>query len=115
MDRLDYNFEMPFQGLYSSNHADIAESYYPEILAYAIRHGGAEAKELQCVRPGGVHGLPGAVHFAVQLAPGGIKNYATSLGINTNAAFASLNFISAFEFSENVTFLEVRALRDALY
>jgi hypothetical protein len=97
---------MPFQGLYSSNHANIAESYYPQVIAYAIRNGGNDAKEANCVRPGGVHGLPGAVHFAVQLAPGGIKNYANALGINTNAAFASLNFISAFEFSQNVTFLQ---------
>ena len=28
---LDYNFEMPFQGLFSSNHADIAQSYYPQV------------------------------------------------------------------------------------
>ena len=103
---LDYNFEMPFQGLFSSNHADVAESFYPQVIAYAIRNGGNDAKEAKCVRPGGVHGLPGAVHFAVQLAPGGIKNYANALGINTNAAFASLNFISAFEFSQNVTFLQ---------
>ena len=31
---MDYNFEQPFQGLYSSNHADIAGSYYPQVLAY---------------------------------------------------------------------------------
>jgi hypothetical protein len=103
---LDYNFEMPFQGLYSSNHADIADSYYPQVVAYAVRNGGNDAQEAKCIRPGGVNGLPGAVHFAVQLAPGGIKNYKNSLGINTNAAFASLNFISAFEFSQNISFLQ---------
>lgn len=102
---LDYNFEMPFQGLYSSNHADVARSYYPEVLAYARRNGGAEAAANGCSVGGGVEGLPGAVHFAVQLAPGGLRNYANSLGINSNAAFAALNFVSAFEFSQNATWL----------
>ena len=76
-----------------------------QVLAYARRNGGAEAKANNCSVGGGVDGLPGAVHFAVQIAPGGLRNYRNSLGIHTNAAFASLNFVSAFEFSQNITFL----------
>ena len=77
---LDYNFEMPFQGLFSSNHADIARSYYPQVLDYARINGGSEAKKYNCTAVGGVEGLPGAVHFPVQLAPGGLSNYPNALG-----------------------------------
>jgi len=66
---LDYNFEMPFEGLYSSNHADVADSYYPQIVAFAKANGGKEAAALNCTAAGGVGGVPGAVHFAVQIAP----------------------------------------------
>lgn len=96
---------MPFEGLYSSNHADVADSYYPQIVAFAKANGGKEAAALNCTAAGGVGGVPGAVHFAVQIAPGGLSNYRNSLGIHTNAAFAALNFVSAFQFSQDAGFL----------
>jgi hypothetical protein len=104
---LDYNFEMGFQHLFSSNRGLIAESYYPIILEYARRRGGIEAADTAngaCNATGGLKGLPGAVHFTIQLAPGGLAN-SGDLGIHSNALFAGLHFISKFEASQNTTFL----------
>lgn len=104
---LDYNFEMGFQHLFSSNRGLIADSYYPIILEYARRRGGVEAADNAngaCNASGGLKGLPGAVHFTIQLAPGGLAN-SGDLGIHSNALFAGLHFISKFETSQNTTFL----------
>jgi|EP01049_Picozoa_sp_SAG25_P012184 hypothetical protein len=98
---------MPFQHTFSSNRAAIAGSYFPVILDYAQRRGGTEAAEEAngaCVASGGRNGLPGAVHFTIQLAPGGIANSGDD-GIHSNALFAGLHFISHWEFGRNVTFL----------
>ena len=98
---------MGFQHLFSSNRGLIAESYYPIILEYARRRGGVEAADKAngaCNATGGLKGLPGAVHFTIQLAPGGLAN-SGDLGIHSNALFAGLHFISKFEASQNTTFL----------
>jgi hypothetical protein len=81
---------MGFQHLFSSNRAEIAESYFPIILEYAKRRGGVEASHVAngaCNATGGAKGLPGAVHFTIQLAPGGLAN-SGDLGIHSNALFA---------------------------
>jgi hypothetical protein len=105
---LDYNFEVPFQHLFSSNRAAIAGSYFPVISDYAKRNGGHEAADPangKCnATAGGIKGFPGAVHFTIQLAPGGLAN-SGNLGVHSNALFASLNFVSEFEFSQNATWL----------
>ena len=104
---LDYNYEMPFQHLFSSNRASIADSFYPIVLQYGRRNGGHEAAlkaNGACNASGGVKGMPGAVHFTVKIAPGGLASSQDD-DIHFNGLFASLNFISAFEFSQNVTFL----------
>ena len=93
--------------LFSSNRGDIAGSFFPIILDYAKRMGGAEAAEAVnggCNATGGLKGMPGAVHFTIQLAPLGLAN-SGDLGIHSNALFAGLNFISRFESSQNKTFL----------
>ena len=64
----------------------------------------AEASNGACNASGGLKGIPGAVHFTIQLAPGGLANSGDE-GIHSNALFAGLHFISQFEFSQNVTFL----------
>jgi hypothetical protein len=48
--------------------------------------------------------MPGAVHFTVKIAPGGLASSGDD-EIDNNALFASLNFISAWDFSENRTLL----------
>ena len=104
---MDYNFEAPFGHLYSSNRAAIADSYYPTILQYGRRNGGYEAALAAngaCNASGGVGGMPGAVHFTVKIAPGGLASSQDD-NIHFNGLFGSLNFISAFDYSQNASFL----------
>ena len=42
------------------------------------------------------------MHFTIQLAPQGLAN-SEDLGINTNSLFASLHFVSRWEFAQNRT------------
>ena len=81
----------PYQHLFSSNRAAVAESYFPVITSYAKRRGGQEAAAAAnggCNASGrGLRGLPGAVHFTIQLAPGGLANSGDD-GIHSNALFA---------------------------
>ena len=105
---LDLNFQTPFQALFSSNRAaGFADSYFAIIEEYARRRGGFEAAAKRlggCNASGGVDGMPGAVHFTVKITPGGVASSADD-AMNNNGLFVSLNFISNFEFSEDVTFL----------
>ena len=89
--------------LYSSNRASIAESYCPIISEYARRRGGYEAAlpaNDACNASGGVGGMPGAVHFTVKIAPGGLASSGAD-NIHSNALYTCLNFISEVDFSEN--------------
>eukprot|EP01052_Picozoa_sp_SAG31_P032907 SAG31_NODE_3658_length_4017_cov_1.748596_1_plen_338_part_10 len=104
------NFEMAFQGLYSSNHVEITAPFYEAILAYAKSRGGSDAAMFRCSSANssgtGIGGVPTVVHLPVQIGPRGLKNGGSD-GIHFNAAFAALNFISAYEFSQNRSFLQV--------
>jgi hypothetical protein len=98
---LNYNFQAPFYGTYSSNRLSMALSQYKPILDY-IPQGRMNSKAFNCT----------GLHYPVHIAPWGFSG---SLGPRGNlrqhstASFCALNFISHWEYSMNMTFLKTVA------
>jgi len=80
---LDYNQESTFFGVYSSNHAELAESYFGPILdwmpaAKTMAQQQCNASKKSCA--------PNALHFGCHLAPWGLQSFDTSYYVSLHGA-----------------------------
>ena len=91
---LNYNFQSPTYGTYSSNQLDLAEAMYPPILQYLPR-AHVNAVNLSCT-------TPRCIHFPVHMSPYGLSASGgpyQDLRQHFIAAFALLNFITHCEYT----------------
>jgi alpha-L-fucosidase 2 len=97
---LNYNFEAPYYIAYSANHADLSAPYY-QAICESVPNGRAMAKR---------HGWKG-VHFPVCIGPWGLspENPDEDWGQRSDAAFAALNFIWQFQYTQDLGFLRTNA------
>lgn len=97
---LNYNFQAPFYMVYASNHADLSLPFYQAIIE-SVPNGQAMAKR---------HGWKG-LHFPVCIGPWGLSPEAPDLdfGQRSNAAFAALNFIWQYQYTQDTDFLRETA------
>jgi len=93
---LNYNFQAPYYLVYGSNHPDLSLPFYQAILE-SMENGRAMAKR---------HGWKG-VHFPVCIGPWGLspENPDGDWGQRSNAAYAALNFIWYWQYTQDVVFL----------
>jgi len=92
---LNYNFQAPYYIGYSSNHADLSLPFYQAIWDDV----GETGKPLRRS-----HGWKG-VEFPVGIAPWGLSHNANDLDQWSNAAFAALNFIWQYQYTQDTDFL----------
>lgn len=104
----DYNMQATFWAAFSANHAELALPYF-DLLTAQLEYGGP-------YRDSAALGCPGGIHLSVDIAPWGRRmgiDYGpangTSVpfdwGIHANAIFAALNYVTYYEFTQNVTFV----------
>jgi len=106
---LNYNFQAPYYGVYSSNRVELAMPYYEAILDY-IHEGKRRAKQdmsraTDLPFPGGVRG----VLYPVGIGPWGStpdNNYHNQV---SNATFAVIPFLWHYYYTQDLTFLEEKA------
>jgi hypothetical protein len=119
----DYNFQASYYGVYSSNHVELAENYYPVILdalplgrrraAYphwgdrAVAHSGPAGM----IMSGYTNGLPASMgnYSGVELpshasAYGGY--YFGDLGVRGIVGWVAIPFVDHFDYTQRVDFLE---------
>jgi hypothetical protein len=99
---LDYNYQAPYFGVFSSNHPAQAASYWGPILDW-MPSGRTKAQ----VEGGLAHVTcpPHALYYACHLAPWGLMSLdGMTRYMAWNGAFASLLLINAFEYTRNATF-----------
>lgn len=97
---LNYNFQAPYYIVYSSNHPELALPFYQAIWQ-SVPNGRAMAKR---------HGWKG-VHFPVSIGPWGLspENPDGDWGQRSDAAFAALNFIWHYQYTQDADFLRTTA------
>ena len=97
---LNYNFQAPYYLVYSANHADVSLPFYQAILE-SVPNGRAMARR---------HGWKG-VHFPVCIGPWGLspENPDGDWGQRSDAAFAALNFIWEYQYTQDRDFLRQTA------
>lgn len=94
---LNYNFQAPFYGLYSANHADTSLSFY-EAMNQMIPRGREMAKK---------RGWKG-IHLPVSMGPWGMcpEGESSDWGQRSNALYSSLNFITHWQCTQDETWLK---------
>jgi hypothetical protein len=98
---LNYNFQSPYFGVYSSNHAELAAPYYDTILDF-VPMGRKMAREFFCR----------GIHFPCAVGPyrcGIIGNWIVDHGQRSNAVFAAINFINHYYYTQDIVFLREKA------
>ena len=97
---LNYNFQAPFYPVYSANHADLSLPFYQAILE-AVPAGRRIAQQ---------RGWKG-VHFPVSIGPWGLlpEGPDADWGQRSDAAFAALNFIWHYQYTQDTDFLRATA------
>ena len=94
---LNYNFQAPYYVAYASNHADMTQPFYQALLE-AVPNGRAMAQR---------HGWRG-IHFPVCIGPWGLnpENPDGDWGQRSDAAYAALNFIWYWQYTQDVHWLK---------
>ncbi len=97
---LNYNFQAPYYLAYSANHADLTEPFY-RAIGESAANGRAMAAR---------HGWKG-IHFPVCIGPWGLapENPDQDWGQRSDAAFAALNFIWQYQYTQDLAFLRTAA------
>ena len=97
---LNYNFQAPYYMVYSSNHAELSLPFY-QAIRESVPNGRAMAQR---------HGWKG-VHFPVCIGPWGLLPEGPDLdcGQRSDAAFAALNFIWYYQYTQDIDFLRTTA------
>ena len=96
---LNYNFQAPFYGVYSSNHIDLAWSHYDPLLDY-----------IPTARKGALAFNCTGLHYPTHIAPWGFSGSIGpspygDLKQHSTGSFSALNVISHWEYTMNKTFL----------
>jgi dienelactone hydrolase len=93
---LNYNFQAPYYLAYGANHADLSQPFYQAVLE-SMDNGRAMAHR---------HGWKG-VHFPVCIGPWGLspENPDGDWGQRSDAAYAALNFIWYWQYTQDADFL----------
>ena len=103
---LDYNYESPYYGAFSSNHAAQTAHYWQPILDWLP----AAAREAQSAAAAARVACPAsALHYACHLAPWGLQSADQSVYMHSNGAFAALLFVNSFEYTLNASFARAAA------
>ena len=103
---LNYNFQAPYFGAFSSNHVDLLAPYWQAIIEM-VPQGKKDAEAYNC---SGVH-LPG------HIAPFGQVNHG-DMGQHTDAIFAAMHFVNHWkhthdpDFFKNVSFPYLKLVAD---
>ncbi len=94
---LNYNFQAPYYGVYSANHADVALPFY-EAMNQAIPVGQKIAQ---------AHGWKG-IHLPVSIGPGGITPEGPNCdwGQRSNAAYSALLYGWYFDYTQDTQWLK---------
>jgi hypothetical protein len=94
---LNYNFQAPYYIVYSSNHADLSLPFYQALLE-AVPKGREIAKK---------NGWKG-IHLPVSIGPWGLlpEGPDSHWGQRSDAAFAALNFIWQYQYTQDAAFLK---------
>jgi hypothetical protein len=94
---LNYNFQAPFYIVYGCNHADLSLPFYQALVDWM-----PQAREFAKER-----GWKG-VHYAVSIAPWGLCSYnpRLDLGQRSDAAYAALNFIWYWQYTQDDEWLK---------
>ena len=97
---LNYNFQASYYIVYSANHADLSLPFYQAIWE-SVPNGRAMAQR---------HGWKG-LHFPVCIGPWGLssENPDGDWGQRSDAAFAALNFIWQYQYTQDSDFLRTNA------
>ena len=97
---LNYNFQAAFYMVYSANHADLSLPFY-QAVSEAVPAGREIARK---------HGWNG-VHFPVSIGPRGLlpEGPDSDWGQRSDAAFAALNFIWYYQYTQDTGFLRATA------
>jgi hypothetical protein len=93
---LNYNFQAPFYIVYGGNHADLALPFYRAVVDWM-----PQARDFAKER--GWKGL----HYPVSIGPWGLCSYSPrlDLGQRSNAAYAALNFIWYWQYTQDQDWL----------
>lgn len=97
---LDYNQEAQFYGVFSSNHAELAASYFPPIVDWM---GAARAGAQAAAKTAGISCPAGALHYSCHLAPWGYQSQDQTIYMHWNGMFAALPMISHWEYTRNAS------------
>lgn len=94
---LNYNFQAPFYITYASNHADLSLPFYQPLTDWM-----PQARDFARER-----GWKG-VHYPVSIGPWGLCSYSArlDLGQRSNAAYAALNFIWYWQYTQDAVWLK---------
>jgi hypothetical protein len=98
---LNYNFESPYFGVYSSNHAELATPYYDALLDFVPM--GRKMAEEFCCR---------GIHFPCGLGPyrcGITGDWKGDHGQRSNAVYTVINFINHYYYTQDIDFLQEKA------
>lgn len=117
---LNYNFEGPFYGMYSSNRYEGAYSMFQPVLDFmpeaerrskeALTMLGGAANDYINTRPELKDGIEGGVIYPVGLGPWGSVTDKVYLSQTLNAPFVASSFISYYNYTQDEEFL-----RDVAY
>ncbi|MDX2082018.1 MAG: hypothetical protein SFU53_14630 [Terrimicrobiaceae bacterium] len=97
---LNYNFEFPYQAVYSANHMELADPYYRAILDFlpeALRRG---REDLDPPRGGAL--------YPVGIGADGVVVHDDYMSQKSCAVFAATNFINHHEYARDPEFLRER-------
>jgi alpha-L-fucosidase 2 len=94
---LNYNFQAPFYIVYGANHADLSLPFYQAMVDWM-----PQAREFAKQR-----GWKG-VHYPVSIGPWGLCSYnpRLDLGQRSDAAYAALNFIWYWQYTQDQVWLK---------
>ena len=93
----NYNVQAPYYGVYSSNHPELAQSYYKTIVGISQQQGEAYAAS---------RGFQGT-HFMTHYGPLGITSERTNgdFGQKTDALESAINFLNDYSYTRDTTTL----------
>ena len=91
----DYDFEMPYQGLYAANHVELTTPYEQGVMDYVpLAQSLATANGFQ------------GVYFPNAIATGGQTTYGSPLGMKGNAAWLATNFALHWNYTHDTTWAQ---------
>ena len=91
---LNYNYQAPWWGVFSSNHVELAEPYDAPMMAF-IPRGRESAKTLLGCR---------GIYYEVGLGPKGLSTADLYHGQKSNASYVAVNMIMRYEYTRDLDY-----------